>query len=67
VITAFVVLADGASEHELIAHCHERLAPYKVPKRVEPVAALPRNAGGKLLRGKLRASSDPDDPPDALE
>jgi o-succinylbenzoate---CoA ligase len=67
VITAFVVLADGASDHELIAHCRERLAPYKVPKRVEPVAALPRNAAGKLLRGKLRASRNPGEPPDAVE
>jgi o-succinylbenzoate---CoA ligase len=55
-IVAFVVLADGASEHELIAHCRERLAPHKVPKRVEPVAALPRNAAGKLLRSELGAS-----------
>jgi o-succinylbenzoate---CoA ligase len=66
-ITAFVVLGGPASERELIAHCRERLAPYKVPKRVRPVAALPRNRAGKLLRARLRASGDRGEPPDAVE
>jgi acyl-coenzyme A synthetase/AMP-(fatty) acid ligase len=62
-----VVLGGPASERELIAHCRERLAPYKAPKRVRPVAALPRNRAGKLLRGRLRASGDRGEPPDAVE
>lgn len=33
----------------------ERLADYKVPKRVEFVAELPRNQAGKLLKRELRA------------
>ena len=36
------------------AFCRERLAGYKVPKHVEVVEALPRNAAGKLLKDRLR-------------
>jgi O-succinylbenzoic acid--CoA ligase len=57
-ITAFVVLAGDASGEELRDWARERLAPHKVPKRVEPMAELPRNAAGKLLRSRL-AGSDP--------
>ena len=41
-------------EAEILAFCRARLAAYKVPKRVATVAALPRNAAGKLLRRALR-------------
>jgi acyl-CoA synthetase (AMP-forming)/AMP-acid ligase II len=52
-VWAFVVLRDGASAAELRDWCRTRLAPFKVPKRIETVAALPRNAAGKLLRDRL--------------
>ena len=39
---------------ELRAHCAAELAGYKVPKRIEFVAELPRTASGKLLRRALR-------------
>ena len=38
---------------ELRAFCGERLAGFKVPKTIEIVDALPRNASGKLLRRNL--------------
>jgi O-succinylbenzoic acid--CoA ligase len=55
-VTAVVVLRNGAdvSPEELHAHCAETLAGYKVPKRFEFVAELPRTASGKLLRRELR-------------
>jgi O-succinylbenzoic acid--CoA ligase len=53
-VTAFVVLGGAADAHELIDHCRLRLAAFKVPKRIEPVDHLPRNAAGKLLRHSLR-------------
>jgi fatty-acyl-CoA synthase len=55
-ITAFVVLRDGetAAPEELIAHTKARLAGFKVPKRVQLVDELPRNASGKLLKRVLR-------------
>ncbi len=54
-VTAWVV-ADGAapSLEDLRAYCAERLAPYKHPRLVRTVDALPRNALGKVVRGRLR-------------
>jgi O-succinylbenzoic acid--CoA ligase len=56
VVTAIVVVAPRASVGEsfLREHCSSRLAPFKVPKRVEFVSApLPRTRSGKLLRREL--------------
>jgi O-succinylbenzoic acid--CoA ligase len=55
-VTAVVVLAPGAevTPEELRHHCAETLAGYKVPKRVELAAALPRTPSGKLMRRALR-------------
>ena len=55
-VTAVVVLQSGssASADDLRRHCAESLANFKVPKRVELAAALPRTPSGKLLRRALR-------------
>ena len=55
-VTAVVVLAPDArvTPDELRHHCAETLAGYKVPKRVELAAALPRTPSGKLMRRALR-------------
>jgi O-succinylbenzoic acid--CoA ligase len=51
---ALVALVVGdADEEELRAWCRERLAPFKVPKRVEHVPTLPRTPSGKLVRRDL--------------
>ena len=51
-VTAVVVLESGseATPDELRRHCAESLAGFKVPKRVELAAALPRTPSGKLMR-----------------
>jgi fatty-acyl-CoA synthase len=49
---AFVV-ADGADADELVGFCRERLARFKVPKRVVFVAELPRNSMGKIQKAEL--------------
>jgi len=53
---AFVVARSGAvvSGEELIAWCRERLANYKVPRFVDIVEALPKNATGKVTKNVLR-------------
>ena len=52
-VVAYVV-ADGVSDDDLIAHCRARLAPYKLPKAIHRTGEIPRNAAGKILRGRLR-------------
>jgi HIP---CoA ligase len=53
---AFVVARAGATPQpdELVAWCKDRLAGYKVPRTVELVEALPRNATGKVDKKLLR-------------
>lgn len=54
-VVAFAVPGDGApDEAAVIAACRERLAGYRVPKRVRFLDALPVNATGKVERGALR-------------
>jgi fatty-acyl-CoA synthase len=53
---AVVVRAPGAevTEDELIDHCRAHLAGYKKPSGVAFMDQLPRNAGGKVLKRRLR-------------
>jgi malonyl-CoA/methylmalonyl-CoA synthetase len=56
-VTAVVRAAAGGrplDEATVIAHCKQRLAGYKVPKRVLFVAELPRNSMGKVQKRLLR-------------
>ncbi|NYE49884.1 fatty-acyl-CoA synthase [Spinactinospora alkalitolerans] len=53
-VTAVAVLKGPATEDELIGFVRERLAGFKVPKRVHLAEELPRNASGKLLKRVLR-------------
>lgn len=56
VVTAFIALRPGAqcTAAEIEAYCRERIANYKVPKRVEFIAELPKTANGKLYKKGLR-------------
>ncbi|WP_414168789.1 AMP-binding protein [Streptoverticillium reticulum] len=56
---AFVVrsagtAASGPTAEELIGWARKEMANYKVPREVEFVAELPRNASGKVLKEVLR-------------
>jgi malonyl-CoA/methylmalonyl-CoA synthetase len=55
-VAVAVIIADGnvPSAEEVIAHCKSQLANFKVPKRVEIIDALPRNAMGKVQKNLLR-------------
>ncbi|NNV09594.1 acyl-CoA synthetase, partial [Geobacillus sp. MMMUD3] len=56
-ISAFVVVRDDAgeiAEADVIAHVRDRLAGFKVPKRVAFVSELPKNSAGKILKRSLR-------------
>jgi acyl-CoA synthetase (AMP-forming)/AMP-acid ligase II len=54
-VTALVV-TDGSevTAEQLVTHCRERLAGYKIPRRVEFRDELARTATGKLQKFKLR-------------
>lgn len=50
-------VGDGAEQHmedQLRSLLKARLAGYKVPKHIAKMTALPRNAGGKVLKSELR-------------
>jgi long-chain acyl-CoA synthetase len=59
VAKAWVVLKAGktATEDEIRAYCRERLAPYKVPAKVEFRTDLPKTMIGKVLRRVLVAEA----------
>lgn len=55
VVAAFIVRKDPSlTEHDIIAHCRESLAAYKVPRHVYFRAELPKTNVGKILRKALR-------------
>jgi len=53
---AYVVPRPGARPDpaDLITYCRAHLANFKTPRTVEFLPALPRNAGGKVLKRELR-------------
>src|SRR5215472_6488024 len=59
IVKAYVVLRDGAEPSpdkaaELQAFAKQAIAPYKYPREIEFVDALPRTATGKIQRYRLR-------------
>ena len=56
-VKACVVCKPGQDldADDLIAFTRERLAGFKVPKSIDVIEVMPRNASGKILRRELRA------------
>jgi malonyl-CoA/methylmalonyl-CoA synthetase len=56
IVTACAVLHPGRSLslEELKEFCRDKLAPYKIPRRLKLLEALPRNAMGKVTKPELR-------------
>jgi acyl-CoA synthetase (AMP-forming)/AMP-acid ligase II len=56
-VKAICVPKSGAQvdADSVMSWARERIAAFKVPKSVDVIAALPRNASGKILRKDLRA------------
>jgi long-chain acyl-CoA synthetase len=63
-VVAFVVMAAEApaAAADLDAHCLARIARFKRPKAYRLVAALPKNAYGKVLKIELRNALRPPAP-----
>jgi malonyl-CoA/methylmalonyl-CoA synthetase len=54
-VAAFVVARRPVTAEQLIAYTRDRLAPYKCPRQVHFLDALPRNSMGKVQRSELSA------------
>lgn len=59
IVEAHVVLAEGHTASEALVellqtHVKKQIAPYKYPRRVQFIEALPKTPTGKILRYKLR-------------
>lgn len=52
---AFVVAAAdaGITERDVLRHCREQLAGWKIPRKIEMVPALPKTGSGKIQRHRL--------------
>jgi len=59
-VVAYIVLKEGedAYHKEILRWLRERLASYKLPRRIEFVEALPRNSSGKILKRVLRGEEE---------
>ena len=57
---AYVMLKPGASAagKELVEHCRQHLAAYKLPRAVQFVANVPITSSGKIMRRLLRDVDD---------
>ncbi|NKI18726.1 long-chain-fatty-acid--CoA ligase [Spongiibacter sp. KMU-166] len=55
-LLAFVVLKPDSSltAEEMVEFCRDKIAGYKIPRKLEVVAELPRNPSGKILKKVLR-------------
>jgi acyl-CoA synthetase (AMP-forming)/AMP-acid ligase II len=60
-VKAIVVRKGEVTPEALIAFARARIAGYKVPKSVDFIDVLPRNASGKILKKDLRAPYWPKD------
>jgi acyl-CoA synthetase (AMP-forming)/AMP-acid ligase II len=56
-VKGVIVLKPGAERDAsaILARLRGHLASYKIPKSIDFVEALPRNASGKILKRELRA------------
>lgn len=58
IVTAVIVLKPGETmtAQEMMDHCRKNLAPFKCPKKVVFVDALPKTPTGKILKREMRIS-----------
>ncbi len=59
-VVAHVALKEGAAADagQLRAWCREHLGRHEIPRRIDLVPALPRNAAGKVLKRELRRQGE---------
>lgn len=57
-VHAVIVLRDGArtTKEDLMNHCRDQIASYKIPRTIEFRDSLPKSGAGKTLKRELRLS-----------
>ncbi len=57
---AFIVAKNPTppAVEDVLGHCRQRLASYKIPKYVEFIDRLPKSDAGKIMKGSLTRSSE---------
>ena len=58
-VAAWVVLRDRVDLEDLRCFLQERLADYKVPRRITVLETLPRNQSGKVVKSQLVEGTEP--------
>jgi acyl-CoA synthetase (AMP-forming)/AMP-acid ligase II len=53
VVEAAVVLRGEATEAQLLRHCREHLADFKIPTRLYLVGSIPKGSTGKIQRTRM--------------
>ncbi len=53
VVRCVVVARAPCTAEEIVRHCRERIADFKIPSQVEFRATLPKSETGKILRHRL--------------
>ena len=57
IVSAVIILKDEKKPFDqaaFIKHCRDRIANYKVPRKVVVVKELPMSGAGKILKNKVR-------------
>ncbi len=52
-VKAVVVPREKCQEQEIVGHCRDKLADFKIPRIVQFVSQIPRSTSGKILRKDL--------------
>jgi len=48
-----VVLRGDATEQQLVRHCRDHLADFKIPTKVHIVQSIPKGSTGKVQRARM--------------
>ncbi|MDQ0156629.1 long-chain acyl-CoA synthetase [Robertmurraya andreesenii] len=57
-VAAYIVVKESATEEEIMAYCKEKLAHYKIPRKIYFLESLPKNATGKILKAPLKKKTN---------
>lgn len=57
-VAAYVVVKESTTIEDITTYCKERLAHYKIPRKIYFLDSLPKNATGKILKAPLKKKTN---------